>query len=140
MEIIGIVLLVAFVIICLLIVCLVLVQDESGDSLGGLFAGGSNSAFGSRSASVLTKATYVIVGLFFVSAFFLAFINKTPGDKGLEDAARAAQADTKAAEWWNTQAATPAADVPATNAAVPAADATAPASTAAPAPAAPAKQ
>lgn len=138
MEIIGIVLLVAFVIICLLIICLVLVQDENGDSLGGLFAGGSNSAFGSRSASVLTKATYVIVGLFFVSAFFLAFINKTPGDKGLEEAARAAQSDAKATEWWNTQAAAPAATAPATDAAAPATDATAPASTTAPA--APAKQ
>lgn len=137
MEIIGIVLLVAFVIICLLIICLVLVQDESGDSLGGLFAGGSNSAFGSRSASVLTKATYVIVGLFFVSAFFLAFINKTPGDKGLEEAARAAQSSTKATEWWNAPATTaPAVTAPATDAAAPAT--TAPASTTTPA--APAKQ
>lgn len=138
MEIIGIVLLVAFVIICLLIICLVLVQDESGDSLGGLFAGGSNSAFGSRSASVLTKATYVIVGLFFVSAFFLAFINKTPGDKGLEEAARAAQSGAKTTEWWNAPATTtPAATTPATDAAVPA-DTTAPAGTTAPA--VPAKQ
>ena len=140
MEIIGIVLLVAFVIICILIVSLVLVQDESGDSLGGLFAGGSNSAFGSRSASVLTKATYVIVGLFFVSAFFLAFISKTPGDKGLEEAARAAQVDTKATEWWNTPAATPAATAPATDAAAPATDATVPAPATTPAPAAPAKK
>jgi preprotein translocase subunit SecG len=110
MEIIGVVLLVVFVIVCLLIVGLVLIQNEGGDSLGGLFAGGSNSAFGSRSASVLTKATYVVVGLFFVTAFFLAFINKSPSDKGLENAARLEQAQTNT-EWWNndtSKAATPA--------------------------------
>ncbi len=102
MEIIGIVLLVVFVIVCLLIVGLVLIQDEDGDSLGGLFAGGSNSAFGSRSASVLTKTTYVVVGLFFVTAFFLAFMNRTPGDSGLQNAARIEQSSSSDGEWWNT--------------------------------------
>ena len=103
MGIIGIVLLVVFVIVCLLIVTLVLIQNEDGDGLGGLFAGGSNSAFGSRSSSVLTKATYVVVGLFFVTALFLALISKTPSDKGLEEAARLEQADTPT-EWWNGSA------------------------------------
>lgn len=125
MGIIGIVLLVVFVIVCLLIVTLVLIQNEDGDGLGGLFAGGSNSAFGSRSSSVLTKATYVVVGLFFVTALFLALISKTPSDKGLEEAARLEQADTPT-EWWNGSASeTPAAPeapaAPATDAA-PAAD------------------
>ncbi|HNQ97545.1 MAG TPA: preprotein translocase subunit SecG [Treponemataceae bacterium] len=44
MAIVGIVLLVVFVIICFLIIALVLMQNEEGDGLGGLFAGGSNSA------------------------------------------------------------------------------------------------
>ena len=102
MSIIGIVLLVVFVIVCFLIIALVLLQSEEGDGLGGLFAGGSNSAFGSRSASVVTKATYVVVTLFFVTAFFLAFINKTPSDKGVEDAARLEQGES-ATEWWNSE-------------------------------------
>lgn len=101
MGIIGILLLVVFVIVCLLIIALVLLQNEEGDGLGGIFAGGSNSAFGSRSANVLTKTTYVVVSLFFVTAFFLAFINKSPSDKGIEEAARLEQADT-ATEWWNS--------------------------------------
>ncbi len=100
MAIIGAVLLVFFVIVCVLIVILVLLQNEEGGGLGGLFGGGSNSAFGSRSASVLTKATYVVVTLFFITAFLLAFIHKSPSDKGLEEAARLEQADSDS-EWWN---------------------------------------
>ena len=48
---ISIALLVFFIIVALLIVGLVLLQNEEGDSLGGLFSGGSNSAFGSRSSA-----------------------------------------------------------------------------------------
>ncbi len=107
MTIIGVVLLVVFVLVCLLIVALVLLQNEEGDGLGGLFAGGSNSAFGSRSASVLTKATYVVVTLFFVTAFFLAFIHRSRGDTGLEEAARIEQAET-ATEWWDESGEAPA--------------------------------
>jgi len=113
MSIIGIVLLVVFVIVCFLIIGLVLLQNEEGEGLGGLFAGGSNSAFGSRSASVLTKATYVVVTLFFVTAFFLAFINKTPGDKGLDAAARLEQGEN-ATEWWNSEEKPAAETAPAT--------------------------
>jgi preprotein translocase subunit SecG len=137
MGIISIVLLVVFVIVCLLIVALVLMQNEEGGGLGGLFAGGSSSAFGSRSASVLTKATYVVVGLFFVTAFFLAFVNKTPSDKGIEEAARVEQG-ASAGEWWSTEQAAPAAT---TDAAAPAStDAAAPADTPATDTAAPAAQ
>jgi len=131
MTIIGIVLLVVFVIVCVLIVALVLMQNEEGGGLGGLFAGGSNSAFGSRSANVLTKATYAVVTLFFITAFSLAFINKSPSDKGIEAAARIEQANTEN-DWWNKDNA----QAPATDVAAPATaptDETAPADTAAPA-------
>ena len=125
MGIIGIVLLVVFVIVCVLIVSLVLLQNEDGGGLGGLFAGGSNSAFGSRSASVLTKATYVMVGLFFITAFFLAFINKSPDSKGIEEAARIEQG-AAANEWWNSDE-KPADAATGVDAASPAAGAEAPA-------------
>ncbi len=106
MAIISIALLVVFVLVCILIVSLVLIQNEEGDTLGGIFAGGSNSAFGSRSASVLTKATYVVVTLFFVTAFFLAFVNKSPSDKGIENAARIESAGSSS-EWWSGDQAAP---------------------------------
>ncbi len=73
----NIILLVLFVITCVLIIFLVLLQNEEGDSIGGLFAGGSNSAFGSRSGNILTKSTYILVTIFFASTFLLAVLNKT---------------------------------------------------------------
>lgn len=95
----SIVLLVLFVIICAIIIFLVLLQNEEGDSLGGLFAGGSNSAFGAKSGNVLTKATYTFVALFFITAFLLAFMNKRPSDRSLSEEAVQKQAETST-EWW----------------------------------------
>jgi preprotein translocase, secG subunit len=95
----SIALLVFFIIIAFLIVGLVLLQNEEGDSLGGLFSGGSNSAFGSRSGNILTRATYTLITLFFVVTFFLAWLNKSPGDSGLQKDAQIQQAET-ATEWW----------------------------------------
>jgi len=95
----SIALLVFFIIVAFLIVGLVLLQNEEGDSLGGLFSGGSNSAFGSRSGNVLTRATYTLITLFFVVTFFLAWLNKSPGDSGLQQDAQIQQAET-ATEWW----------------------------------------
>ena len=87
----SIALLVFFIIVAFLIVGLVLLQNEEGDSLGGLFSGGSNSAFGSRSGNILTRATYTLITLFFVVTFFLAWLNKSPGDSGLQQDARIQQ-------------------------------------------------
>ena len=95
----SIALLVFFIIVAFLIVGLVLLQNEEGDSLGGLFSGGSNSAFGSRSGNILTRATYTLITLFFVVTFFLAWLNKSPGDSGLQQDAQIQQAET-ATEWW----------------------------------------
>ena len=63
---IGIVLLVFFIIVCALLVLLVAIQDDGENGMGGLLGGRGTQAFGSHSASVLTKATGVLVGLFFV--------------------------------------------------------------------------
>lgn len=100
----SIALLVFFIIVAFLIVGLVLLQNEEGDSLGGLFSGGSNSAFGSRSGNILTRATYTLITLFFVVTFFLAWLNKSPGDSGLQQDARIQQAET-ATEWWKEKGA-----------------------------------
>ncbi|HCM29064.1 MAG: preprotein translocase subunit SecG [Treponema sp. GWB1_62_6] len=103
MGLIGILLLVVFVLVSILLVLMVLVQNEDGDSLGGIFAGGSGSAFGSRSGNVLTKTTYVLGTLFLLSSFGLALINRTPGDTGVEAAAKKLEAGSSA-EWWNQEA------------------------------------
>jgi len=131
MGLIGILILVLFVIVSILLVLLVLVQNEDGNSLGGIFAGGSGSAFGSRSGNVLTKTTYILGGLFLLSSFCLALINRTPTDSGVEAAAKTIE--TKASgDWWNQT-------VPAAPSVQPSEGTTpAPADSAAPAPAAPA--
>jgi preprotein translocase subunit SecG len=99
MGVLSILLLVFFVIVAVLLILLVLVQNEEGDSLGGIFAGGSGSAFGSRSGNVLTRATTVLGALFLVISFSLALINRTPGGSGVEQAAR--QLSTEAGgDWW----------------------------------------
>ncbi|MDR0450726.1 MAG: preprotein translocase subunit SecG [Treponema sp.] len=99
MTIIGPVLLVFFVIIAVLLILLVLVQNEEGDSLGGIFAGGSGSAFGSRSGNVLTRATTVLGALFLVLSLGLALLNRGPGDSGVEAAGRRQSAGAAESNW-----------------------------------------
>ena len=89
MSILGIVLLVFFIIVAILLVLLVLAQNEEGDSLGGIFAGGSGTAFGSRSGNVLTRATTVLGALFLIISLGLALINRSPSGTGVEAAGRA---------------------------------------------------
>jgi preprotein translocase subunit SecG len=93
MGILSIVLLVFFVIIAILLVLFVLIQNEEGDSLGGIFAGGSGSAFGSRSGNVLTRTTSILGGLFLVVSFGLALLSRTPGGDGVLEAGRELSAD-----------------------------------------------
>ena len=109
MGVIGIILLVAFVIICILLVCLVLIQNEEGGGLGGLLGGGNSVAFGSRSGNVLTKTTYILVTLFFLATFGLAFLNKTPAVKSLDAAAEQEAAETSGGFWENDTDTEPAA-------------------------------
>jgi preprotein translocase subunit SecG len=105
MAVLNVILLVLFVIVAILLILLVLVQTEEGDSLGGVFAGGSSSVFGSRSGNVLTKASTVLGALFLVLSFSIALINRTPGDAGVK--AEGLRIDTdQRADWWREDAGT----------------------------------
>ena len=99
MAILSTVLLVFFVIIAVLLVLLVLIQNEEGDSLGGIFAGGSGSAFGSRSGNVLTRSTTVLGALFLIISLGLALLNRTPGGTGVEKAGRELSGEAAASNW-----------------------------------------
>jgi preprotein translocase subunit SecG len=103
MGLVNVLLLVLLVIVAILLILIVLVQNEEGDSLGGIFAGGSNSAFGSRSGNVLTKTTSILGALFLILSFSLALVNRTPSDKGVKAAAQQLETTTNS-EWWNDQA------------------------------------
>jgi len=115
MSTIGIILLVVFVIASILLILLVLVQDDGQNGMGGLLGGRGTAAFGSHSASVLTKATAVLVFLFFALALLLAIINKKPklddsllSSPAAETSMDSASSDTikedserTADSWWN---------------------------------------
>jgi len=88
MGVLGIALLVFFIIVAILLVLLVLVQGDDSGGLGGIFAGGSGSAFGSRSGNILTKTTTILGSLFLVVSLGLALMNRTPTGTGVEAAGR----------------------------------------------------
>jgi preprotein translocase subunit SecG len=93
---------VLFVIVSLLLVFMVIIQDSDSDSLGGLFAGGSGSAFGSRSSNVVVRFTYILGALFFVTAFALALVNKS--SLGAVEMAAQKKGSASSGEWWNAPA------------------------------------
>ncbi|MGB9685260.1 MAG: preprotein translocase subunit SecG [Rectinema subterraneum] len=98
----GVLLLVVFVIVCLLLIFLVIIQDEDSDSIGGIFASGSQSAFGSRSSNIVIRITYVLGTLFFITAFALAVVNKS-STGNVEKVVEQNSAQTATSEWWNNQ-------------------------------------
>jgi len=107
------VLLVFFVIDALLLIGIVLIQDESGDGVGGMFGGGSSTPFGSRSGNILTRVTGILGLLFFVLCFGFLWTTRVLDDSDVLGAARRANADAQAQNWWeNTSTATDA-EVPA---------------------------
>ena len=110
MGILSIVLMVFFVIIAILLILLVLAQNEEGDSLGGIFAGGSGSAFGSRSGNVMTKTTTILGALFLIVSIGLALLHRTPTGSGVERAGRAMSGET-GSEWFMEEETAPAIEI-----------------------------
>lgn len=101
MGLLTILLLVLFVITALLLVAIVMIQDEGGEGLGGIFGGGSQAQVGNRSGNILTKATSILGAVFLLSSFGLAWMGRTPDIGDVEAAARRLQ-DGDATEWWRT--------------------------------------
>jgi preprotein translocase subunit SecG len=82
-----------------LLILLVLIQNEEGDSLGGIFAGGSGSAFGSRSGNVLTRSTSVLGALFLIISLGLALLSRTPSGSGVEEEGRRLSTEEAGRSW-----------------------------------------
>ena len=100
MALIGIVLLVLLVISALLLILLVLVQDDQGEGVGGIFSGGSNTAFGSRTGNVLTRFTTVLAAVFLFCCLGLAWVNRS-GDAGnVVGKAREQALSGETTQWW----------------------------------------
>jgi len=66
-----------YVLICVVLLMVILLQQGKGD-IGAMYGGGSsNSAFGARAgATVLSKATAILAVLFMVGAMALAIIGQ----------------------------------------------------------------
>lgn len=60
-----------FLIVCILLVIVVLLQKGRGGGLGGAFGGAGSSAFGTRTGDVFTWVTIVLVGVFLLLAVVL---------------------------------------------------------------------
>ena len=76
------ILLVAHLIVAVAIVILVLLQQGKGSDMGAAFGGGSSqSLFGARgSANFLSRATSILVTVFFLSSLTLAYIYTRQSD------------------------------------------------------------
>ena len=140
---IGIALLVILIISAILLVLVVLIQDDQGEGVGGIFGGGSSSAFGSRSGNVLTKFTAGLAAVFLVCCFGLAWISRTPTSGNLLNRARQEALNSSGQQsWWVQTPAAPATGDAATapaNGAVPSNGGTPANGTTAPAPSTPAQ-
>ncbi len=105
MGVIAKVLLVVFIIVCALLVLLVAIQDDGESGMGGLLGGRGTAAFGSHSASVLTKTTCVLVVLFFGLAIGLAVVNKQSVDINIDANTEVEETsetvETEKENWWN---------------------------------------
>jgi len=64
---------VLFIILCVLLIIIILLQSNKSAGMG-ILGGSSQSAFGSSTASVITKATSVMVFLFMLGSLGLAAI------------------------------------------------------------------
>jgi preprotein translocase subunit SecG len=110
MLILGYVVLGLFLVSAVLLVILVLMQNEQGDSLGGLFSGSSQTTFGSRSSNILIKITTALAVIFFVGSLGIAFLNRSSGAKTVEDSSLDYSAKNLA-EAWSSAAPSAAADL-----------------------------
>jgi preprotein translocase subunit SecG len=82
-----------------LLVLAVLIQDDQGESLGGLFAGSSSSVFGGRGSHVLQRFTTFLAVLFFLGAVSYSLITKTRKVTVLPSQS-STQATENSKPWW----------------------------------------
>jgi len=69
-------LLTLFIVVCIFLILLILIQKGRGGGLAGAFGGGAGgqSAFGSKTGDVLTWATSVVFGVFLLLAILLNLV------------------------------------------------------------------
>src|SRR5215467_62926 len=73
-----------YVLVCLMLLMVILLQQGKGDMAAAFGGGSSQSAFGARGgATLLSKATAVLAGLFMLGALALAIVGHSTGSGSL---------------------------------------------------------
>jgi len=75
------ILMVLFIIVCLLLIGVVLLQKGRGGGLGAALGGAGSSAFGTKTGDVMTWVTIVLTGLFLLLAVVTVVATRTPPSK-----------------------------------------------------------
>lgn len=80
MGVLSTVLAVLFVILCIFLIIIIMLQTDKGSGMGVL-GGSSQSAFGSSTADVITKITAFMVVLFFLGVLGLVVIDSSKSNR-----------------------------------------------------------
>src|SRR4030088_1807133 len=79
-----------YVLVCTFLLLVILLQQGKGDIAAAFGGGSSQSAFGARAgATVLSKATAVLAGLFMIGAMALAIMGQRGPGSGVSGSAPA---------------------------------------------------
>ena len=65
-----------FIVVCILLILVVLLQKGRGGGLGAAFGGAGGSAFGTRTGDVFTWVTIVLTALFLLLAIFTSILHR----------------------------------------------------------------
>ncbi|HOO77559.1 MAG TPA: preprotein translocase subunit SecG [bacterium] len=70
-----------YVVVCVALVTIVLLQSGKGDGLAGVFGGGGGQAiFGARTGDLLTRSTTVLAVFFMLLSLILAVLSTNRGE------------------------------------------------------------
>lgn len=75
---------IVFIVVCLLLIMVVLLQKGRGGGLGAAFGGAGSSAFGTRTGDVFTWITIVLTALFLLLAIGATFVYRPTASKVLK--------------------------------------------------------
>ncbi len=101
MGIVGILLFVIYIISSFILILVVLLQDDQGEGIGGMFGGGGSTAFGARVGNVLTRFTAIVAAMFILGAFGLAWLSRSPQTADVINKARVELLkETEEENWW----------------------------------------